>query len=394
MKDAYILDGVRTPIGRHQGALASARPDDLAGHVIRALMQRQPNVDFLKTDEVIMGCTNQAGEDSRNIARVALLLSGLPVDVPGITLNRLCASGLEAVADAARRIKTGDASLVIAGGVESMSRAPVIVPKAQGSTATQGYDSTLGWRFINPEFHMRFGTDSMPETAEIVAEERKISRQDQDAFACRSQARVKASRAAGYFKDEIVPTPSAGKIVAEDEHPRPNTTLSALAALPTPFREHGTVTAGNASGINDGAAALAIVSRECLTAAAARPLARVVATTAMGVPPRIMGLGPVPAVQKILATTSLTLDAIDVLEINEAFAAQVLACLRELGIADDDPRVNINGGAIALGHPLGMSGARLVLTAARELQRREGRYALVTMCVGVGQGVAMLLERS
>lgn len=393
MKDAYILDGIRTPIGRHQGALASVRPDDMAGHVIRALIQRQPGVDFSKTDEVILGCTNQAGEDSRNIARVALLLSGLPADVPGITLNRLCASGLEAVADAARRIKTGDASLVIAGGVESMSRAPVIVPKGQGSSSTQGYDSTLGWRFINPEFHKRFGTDSMPETAEIVAEERKISRQDQDAFACRSQARVKASHAAGYFQDEIVPIAAAGKIVAEDEHPRPHTTMHALAALPTPFREHGTVTAGNASGINDGAAALAIVSGEWVAAATARPLARVVTTVAVGLPPRVMGLGPVPAIRKILAKTSLSLDAIDVLEINEAFAAQAVACLRELGMADDDPRVNANGGAIALGHPLGMSGARLALTAARELRRRGGRYALVTMCVGVGQGVAMLLER-
>jgi 3-oxo-5,6-didehydrosuberyl-CoA/3-oxoadipyl-CoA thiolase len=389
MNNAYVIDGLRTPIGRHQGKLAGVRPDDMAAHVIRELAKRLPSVDFSKTDEVILGCTNQAGEDSRNVARIALLLSGLPLEVPGLTVNRLCASGLEAVADAARRVKAGDADLVIAGGVESMSRAPIIVPKGEDPKASQGYDSTLGWRFINPEFQKLFGTDSMPETAENLAEERSISRKDQDAFAYRSQMRVKAASAAGFFKGEIVPT--AG--LAEDEHPRPDTTPEVLAALKTPFRENGTVTAGNASGINDGAAALLVASDASAKANDLTPLARVVATAAVGVPPRIMGIGPVPTMKKILAKTGLKLAAMDVIEINEAFAAQVLACLRDLGVADDDPRVNPNGGAIALGHPLGMSGARLVLTAARELKRRKARYALVTMCVGVGQGAAMILER-
>ena len=394
MGEAYIIDGIRTPIGRHNGALASVRPDDMAAHVIRELVKRHPKVDFSKTDDVILGCTNQAGEDSRNVARIALLLSGLPLEVPGVTVNRLCASGLEAVADAARRVKAGDAGLTIAGGVESMSRAPIIVPKGEDAASTKGFDSTLGWRFINPDFQRLYGTDSMPETAENLAAERNIDREDQDAFAYRSHMRVMAARAAGFFDGEIVPIPSAGKIVSADEHPRPDTTLEILATLKTPFREKGTVSAGNASGINDGASALLVVSSEFARANGLKPLARVVATAAAGVPPRIMGIGPVPAVKKILARTGLKLSAMDVIEINEAFAAQVLACLRELGVADDDPRVNPNGGAIALGHPLGMSGARLVLTAARELERRKGRHALVTMCVGVGQGAAMILERA
>ncbi|HXV74130.1 MAG TPA: acetyl-CoA C-acyltransferase [Sphingomonadales bacterium] len=393
MSEAFILGGIRTPIGRHNGALAAVRPDDMAAHVIRELVARHPDIDFSRTDEVILGCTNQAGEDSRNVARVALLLSGLPLEVPGITVNRLCASGLEAVADAARRIKAGDATLAIAGGVESMSRAPIIVPKGENPETAKGYDSSLGWRFINPEFHRLYGTDSMPETAEILAEERNISRKDQDAFAYRSHMRVKSAKAKGFFESEIVPIPSAGRTVAEDEHPRPGTTLEVLATLKTPFRQSGTVTAGNASGINDGAAALFIASGEIMKSRKMKPLARVVAAAAAGVPPRIMGIGPVPAVKKILVKTGLKLAQMDVIEINEAFAAQVLACLRELKIPDDDPRVNPNGGAIALGHPLGMSGARLVLTAARELERRKGRYALVTMCVGVGQGAAMVLER-
>lgn len=393
--DAFLIDGIRTPIGRLNGVLASLRPDDMAAFAIKALVSRHPGIDFSKTDDVILGCTNQAGEDSRNVARMAALLSGLPAEVPGVTVNRLCASGLEAVADAARKIRVGEASLVLAGGVESMTRAPLIIPKGkkQGAKGGEVYDSTIGWRFINPEMQKKYGTDSMPETAENLAKEMKISRADQDAYAYRSQMRVKAAREAGFFDREIIPTPAGGKVVSTDEHPRPDTTPKALAGLDAPFRKNGTVTAGNASGINDGAAALILASGQLAEQNNLKPLVRVVSAAAAGVEPRIMGIGPVPAIRKVLARTGLELADMDVIEINEAFAAQVLAVLRELGIEDDAGHVNPNGGAIALGHPLGMSGARLTLTAARELARRKGRYGLVTMCVGVGQGMAMVIER-
>ena len=395
MAEAFLIDGIRTPIGRFGGALLSIRPDDLAAHSIRGLMARHESVDWARTNEVILGCANQAGEDSRNIARMAVLLSGLAVSVPGVTVNRLCASGLEAVAEAARRIKLEEADLVIAGGVERMSRAPLVMPKGTDPKASKAeiYDSTIGWRFINQEMHRLFGTDSMPETAENLAEEFGISREDQDAYAHRSQMRTKAARKRGCFKDEIVPVKTEEGLVSEDEHPRPTTTLEKLAALDTPFRKGGVVTAGNASGINDGAAALLVGSEKAIRDYGLKPLARIIASEAIGVEPRIMGIGPVPATGKIMARTGLSLKDMDVIEINEAFAVQILACLRELGIKDDAGHVNPNGGAIALGHPLGMSGARLALTAARELNAIDGKYALVTMCVGVGQGQAMVLER-
>jgi len=395
MAEAFLVDGIRTPIGRFGGALASVRPDDMAAHIIRTLMARHGRVDWSKTNEVILGCTNQAGEDSRNIARMALLLAGLPVSSPGVTVNRLCASGMEAVSDAARRIKLGEADLIIAGGVESMSRAPLVMPKGTDPEATKAeiYDSTIGWRFINREMHRLYGTESMPETAENLAEEFHINRADQDAYAWRSQMRTEAAKKKGFFKDEIIPVETEEGMFSSDEHPRPATTLVKLVALDTPFRKNGTVTAGNASGINDGAAALLIASEKALKEFNLKPLARIAASTAVGVEPRIMGIGPVPATGKILAQTKLSLKDMDVIELNEAFAVQVLACLRELGLADDAEHVNPNGGAIALGHPLGMSGARLTLTAARELSGKGGRYALVTMCVGVGQGQAMVLER-
>ena len=399
MAEAFLCDGLRTPIGRYGGALASVRADDLAAHPIRALTERHPKVDWSAVDEVILGCANQAGEDNRNVARMALLLAGLPASVPGSTVNRLCSSGLEAVAQGARAIRTGEVELVIAGGVESMSRAPFVMPKAEQpfSRAAEVFDTTIGWRFVNPRMRARYGVDAMPETAETVASEFQVARADQDAFALRSQTRAAAAKAAGVFAEEIAPIEAPSRKgavrVAEDEHPRPDTTLDALAKLPTPFRDGGTVTAGNASGVNDGAAALILASEEAAKRHGLTPRARILGAAAAGVEPRVMGIGPVPATRKLLARLGLTLDRFDVVEINEAFAAQVLACLRQLGVPDDAPQVNPNGGAIALGHPLGMSGARLALTAMRALGRGKGRYALCTLCVGVGQGLSVALER-
>lgn len=394
MAEAFLVDGVRTPIGRFGGALSSVRADDMAAHVIKGLLARQELADFTKTDEVILGCTNQAGEDSRNVARMALLLAGLPVEVPGLTVNRLCASGLEAVAAAARRIKLGEADLVIAGGVESMSRAPLVMPKGTDPKASkaQVYDSTIGWRFINEKLDARYGTESMPETAENLAEDFAISREDQDAYAFRSQQRTEAARARGFFKGEILAIDGKEGLVSEDEHPRPSSTLEKLGTLDAPFRKNGTVTAGNASGINDGAAILLVASERAIIKYGLKVLARVSGSYAVGVEPRIMGIGPVPAIRGLLKRHKLSLEDVSHIEINEAFAVQVLACLRELGLSDDARNVNPHGGAIALGHPLGMSGARLALTAARSLNK--GEKALVSMCVGVGQGQAMLLEKA
>ncbi len=396
MAEAYIFDGVRTAIGRFGGALAPIRCDDLAAIPVKALLDRHPDLDPSSVDEVILGDANQAGEDNRNVARMAALLAGLPDTVAGITVNRLCASGLDAVAMAARSVKAGDARLCIAGGVEHMTRAPFVMAKAPAAFArdVQVHDTTIGWRFINPALQAAFGTHSMPETADNVAADYGVARADQDAFAARSQARWAAADAAGLFAQEITPVTipqRKGDAITfdRDEHPRPGTTAADLAKLRPLNGPDCTVTAGNASGVNDGAAALLVGA----DMGGATPLARIVATASAGVAPRVMGVGPVPAVRKVLAQTGLTITDMDVIELNEAFAAQALACLRELGVADDAHHVNPNGGAIALGHPLGMSGARLVLTAARELQRRQGRYALCTMCVGVGQGVAMILER-
>jgi len=396
--DAYILDGTRTPIARYGGALSSVRADDLAALPLKALMTRNPDVDFAALDDVILGCANQAGEDNRNVARMAALLAGLPVDVPGITVNRLCASGLDAVGLAARGIKAGDMSLAIAGGVESMSRAPFVMGKATAafSRAAEVFDTTIGWRFVNKAMKARYGTHSMPQTADNVAEDFDISRADQDAFAARSQARYGAALQAGLFAEEITPVEVPQRkgdpvIVDTDEHPRPGTDAGKLAGLKGINGEGLSVTAGNASGVNDGACALLI--GDAAAAKEAQPLARIVGMASAGVEPRIMGIGPVPAVRKLLARTGLGIDQMDVIELNEAFASQGLATLRALGVADDAPHVNPNGGAIALGHPLGMSGARLVLTAAKQLQRTGGRYALCTMCVGVGQGTALILER-
>lgn len=396
MAEAFLVDGIRTPIGRFGGALSSVRADDLAAKVIKGLLARQPSADFSKLDEVILGCTNQAGEDSRNVARMALLLAGLAVEVPGLTVNRLCASGLEAVAAAARRIKLGEADLVIAGGVESMSRAPLVMPKGTDPKASKAevYDSTIGWRFINEKLDAQYGTESMPETAENLAEDFTISREDQDAYAFRSQQRTEAAKVRGFFKGEILAIETEDGLVSQDEHPRPASTLEKLGTLKTPFRKNGTVTAGNASGINDGAAALLIASEKAVKDYRLEPLARIVGSHSVGVEPRIMGIGPVPASQGLLERLSLKLAEMDHIEINEAFAVQVLACLRELGLSDDAENVNPNGGAIALGHPLGMSGARLALTSARALRQTRGKYALATMCVGVGQGQAMILERA
>ncbi|MGF6888897.1 3-oxoadipyl-CoA thiolase [Nocardia sp. GAS34] len=398
MTVAYLVDGVRTPIGRYGGALAAVRPDDLAAHALRALRARQPSVDWSAVDDVILGCVNQAGEDNRNVARMALLLAGLPETVSGTTINRLCGSGADAVAVAARTIRTGEADLVVAGGVESMSRAPFVIPKAATPFArtAEMYDSTMGWRFVNPAFRDAFGTDTMGETAEIVAAERGIARADQDAFAFRSQQRTAKAIADGWFDEEITPVAvprSKGEPVSvtRDEHPR-DTDPDRLAALPAAFRVGGTVTAGNSSGVNDGAAALLLASEQAVRRFGLTPLAVVAGAATAGVAPRVMGLGPIPATHKLLGRTGLAISDIDVVELNEAFAAQALAVLRDLGITDDADHVNPHGGAIALGHPLGMSGARLVLTAARELRRRDGRRALVTMCIGVGQGIAVLLE--
>jgi acetyl-CoA acyltransferase len=401
MAEAYICDALRTPFGRYGGALASVRTDDLAAIPIKALVERNPKVDWAALDDVIYGCANQAGEDNRNVARMALLLAGLPVQVPGATVNRLCGSSLESISLAARAIRSGEASLVIAGGVESMSRAPFVIGKAEApfSRGAKLEDSTIGWRFVNPRMKEMYGTDSMPETAENVAEQWHISREDQDAFAMRSQQRAAAAMKNGQLAEEIVPVIIQGKkgsaiVVTEDEHPRPDTSLEALAKLKPIVKPNGTVTAGNSSGVNDGAGALLLASEEAATSYGLRPIARVVASAASGVLPRVMGIGPVPAVRKVLAKTGLQLSQVDVIELNEAFAAQSLAVLRDLGLADDAAHVNPNGGAIALGHPLGASGARLATAALQQLQRSGARYALCTMCIGVGQGIAMVLERA
>jgi acetyl-CoA acyltransferase len=400
MTEALICDAVRTPIGRYGGALAPVRTDDLAATPIAALLKRNPALDRGAIEEVVLGCANQAGEDNRNVARMASLLAGLPVDVPGLTVNRLCASGLDAVALAARQVKTGEAQLVIAGGVESMSRAPFVMPKADSAFSRNAeiFDTTIGWRFVNPRMREQYGVDSMPETGENVAAQFKVSREDQDRFALRSQQRVAAAYARGFFQSELIPVEipqrkGAPIVVSKDEHPRADTTFEQLAKLPTPFRAGGTVTAGNASGVNDGACAVLIANEKTAARFGLKPRARIVAAAAAGVEPRIMGVGPTPAVRKLFERTGLDAQHLDVIELNEAFASQALAVLRALGIADDAAHVNPNGGAIALGHPLGMSGARLVTTATWQLQATGGRYALCTMCVGVGQGAALILER-
>jgi 3-oxoadipyl-CoA thiolase len=400
MTDAFICDAVRTPIGRYGGALAGVRPDDLAAIALAALLRRNPTLDPAAIEDVLLGCANQAGEDNRNVARMAALLAGLPSSVPGATVNRLCGSGLDALAMAARQVRAAEAEIVIAGGVESMSRAPFVLPKADSpfSRAAAIYDTTIGWRFVNPRLEKLYGIDSMPETGENVAAQYHIGRADQDLFAWRSQQRTQAAYARGFFDSELTPVEipqRKGKSVsvARDEHPRPETTLEQLAALPTPFRENGTVTAGNASGVNDGACALLVTSAEAALRFGLTPRARIVAAATAGVEPRIMGMGPVPATRRVLALARLSLDQMDVIELNEAFAAQALAVLRQLGLPDDAEHVNPNGGAIALGHPLGMSGARLATTATWQLAARRARYALCTMCIGVGQGIALVLER-
>ncbi len=398
---AFICDAQRTPIGRFGGALSSVRADDLAAVPIAALMARHPDLDWSRVDEVVMGCANQAGEDNRNVARMAALLAGLPVDVPGMTVNRLCASGMDAVGAAARAIRAGDMDLAIAGGVESMTRAPFVMPKADAAFSRNNavYDTTIGWRFVNPKMKAKYGVDSMPETADNVAADHDVSRADQDAFALRSQQRWGAADKAGVFAEEIAPVTIPQRkgdpvVVDRDEHPRPDTTPEALAKLRAINGPDLTVTAGNASGVNDGAAALLIASEQATSDHNLTPIARVVAMCAAGVEPRVMGIGPIPACQKVLARAGLIIDQMDVIELNEAFASQGIATLRALGVADDAAHVNANGGAIAIGHPLGMSGARLVMTAALQLKRTGGRYALCTMCVGVGQGVALILERT
>ena len=400
MKDALIIDAIRTPIGRYGGALSSMRADDLGAIPMRTLMERNPSVDWSLVDDIFYGCANQAGEDNRNVARMSALLAGLPVEVPGSTINRLCGSGMDAIGNAARSIKTGEGGLMIAGGVESMSRAPFVMGKAEQAFSRQAdiFDTTIGWRFINRAMKVQFGVDSMPETAENVAEQFGISREDQDAFALRSQQRTAAAIEAGRLAEETVPVAIPRRkqdplVVDTDEHPRAATTAEQLAKLPTPFREGGSVTAGNASGVNDGACALLMASPDQAERFSLKPRARVVGMATAGVEPRIMGFGPSPATRKVLAQTGLTLDQMDVIELNEAFAAQALAVMRDLGLSDDAEHVNPNGGAIALGHPLGMSGARLVTTALHELERRQGRFALCTMCIGVGQGIALIIER-
>ena len=399
MRDVFVCDAIRTPIGRYGGSLASVRADDLAAIPIRALMERNPGADWSQLDEVVLGCANQAGEDNRNVARMALLLSGLPETVPGTTINRLCGSGMDAVGTAARAIAAGEMEFVVAGGVESMSRAPFVLGKAESafSRSAELQDTTLGWRFINPLMKAQYGVDSMPETGENVAEDFSVSREDQDAFALRSQQRAAQAAAKGFFSRQIVPVNVRSKktdvLVAEDEHPRADTTLEGLAKLPALFRKPGTVTAGNAAGINDGAAAVILASEEAAAKHGLTPRARILGMATAGVAPRIMGMGPVPATRKLMARLGLTIDQFDWIELNEAFASQALACLRQLGLPDDAAHVNPNGGAIALGHPLGMSGARLVLTATQQLHEQGGRYALVTMCIGVGQGIALALEK-
>jgi 3-oxoadipyl-CoA thiolase len=399
MKDAYLVDGIRTPIGRYAGALASVRPDDLAAVPIRELMRRHAGIDWAALDDVIFGCANQAGEDNRNVARMAALLAGLPVSVSGTTINRLCGSGLDALAMAARAIRTGEAELMLAGGVESMSRAPFVMPKSETAFAREPaiYDTTIGWRFVNAAMKAAHGIDSMPETAENVAAEFKVSREDQDAFALRSQQKALAAQTSGRLAQEIVAIETRkGKDIVRveaDEHPRA-TSLEALGKLKAPFRAGGTVTAGNASGVNDGAAALLVASEAMVKRFGLKPLARIVGAATAGVAPRIMGMGPAPATQKLLARIGWNVADLDIVELNEAFAAQALPVLRALGLADDAPHVNPNGGAIALGHPLGMSGARLALTAAIELANTGKKRALATMCIGVGQGIALALERA
>lgn len=404
MSNAYIIDATRTPIGRYGGALSSVRADDLGAIPMQALMARHPNLDWSQIDDVIYGCANQAGEDNRDVARMSALLAGLPIDVPGSTVNRLCGSGMDAVGTAARALRSGETDLMLAGGVESMSRAPFVMGKADSAFSRQAelFDTTIGWRFVNPLMKAQYGIDSMPETAENVAEEFQISRTDQDAFALRSQERTAAAQANGRLALEITPVSVPRRkqdpiVVSQDEHPR-LTSLDKLAALPTPFRAQGSVTAGNASGVNDGACALLLASADGVQAHGLQPRARVVAMATAGVAPRIMGIGPAPATRKVLAKAGLTLADMDVIELNEAFAAQALAVLRELGLPDDAPHVNPNGGAIALGHPLGMSGARLITTALHELEQRhkqgqKAQYALCTMCIGVGQGIALIIER-
>jgi acetyl-CoA C-acetyltransferase len=399
MNQAFICDAIRTPFGRYGGALSSVRTDDLAALPLKALMARNPRVDWQAVTDVIFGCANQAGEDNRNVAHMASLLAGMPLEVPGATINRLCGSSLDALGTAARAIKSGEASLMIAGGVESMSRAPFVMPKADSafSRANALYDTTIGWRFINKLMKERYGVDSMPETAENVATDYKISRDDQDKMALNSQLKAVAAQKSGYFDAEITPVTLVQKkgepiVVSQDEHPRA-TTMESLAKLKGVVRPDGTVTAGNASGVNDGACALLLADEATAAKQGLTPRARVVGMATVGVPPRVMGIGPAPATQKVLALTGLRLEQMDVIELNEAFAAQGLAVLRLLGLQDDDPRVNPNGGAIALGHPLGASGARLATTAVNQLHRCGGRYALCTMCIGVGQGIAVILER-
>ena len=400
MIQAFICDAIRTPIGRYGGALAGVRADDLAALPIRALIARNPSLDPAAIEDLILGSANQAGEDNRNVARMAVLLAGLPDSVGGNTVNRLCASGLQAVGDAARAIRAGDADLMLAGGVESMSRAPFVMPKAETAFARQAvmYDTTIGWRFINPAMKSAHGVDSMPETGENVADDYGVSRADQDAFAVRSQQRAAAAQASGYFAEEIIPVEVKGRkgavtLVAADEHPRADTTLETLARLKPIVRPDGTVTAGNASGVNDGAAAMIVASEAAVKAHGLTPRARIIGMASAGVAPRVMGVGPIPATQKLMARHGLSIEQFDAIELNEAFASQGLAVLRGLGVADDDPRVNPNGGAIALGHPLGMSGARILMTLVHQLEKTQGRYGLATLCVGVGQGLAMAVER-
>lgn len=399
INEAFICDAIRTPFGRYGGALSSVRADDLGAIPLKALMERNPKVDWQAVTDVLYGCANQAGEDNRNVARMSALLAGLPVELPGATINRLCGSGLDAVGTAARAIKAGEAGLMIAGGVESMSRAPFVMPKAESAFSRNNavYDTTIGWRFVNKLMKAQYGVDSMPETAENVATDYKIEREAQDRMALASQQKAVAAQKSGFFDSEIVPVTIPQKkgdaiVVSKDEHPR-DTSLEALAKLKGVVRPDGTVTAGNASGVNDGAVALLLASEAAAAKNGLTPRARVVGMATAGVPPRVMGIGPAPATEKVLALTGLKLDQIDVIELNEAFAAQGLAVLRMLGLKDDDARVNINGGAIALGHPLGASGARLVTTAVNQLHKGGGRYALCTMCIGVGQGIAVIVER-
>jgi len=400
INSAFICDAIRTPIGRYGGSLSTVRADDLGAIPIKALMDRNPEVDWSAVDDLYYGCANQAGEDNRNVARMSGLLAGLPESVPAVTLNRLCGSGMDAVGSAARTIRSGEAQLIITGGVESMSRAPFVMPKATSAFSRRAelYDTTMGWRFVNRAMKAQYGIDSMPETAENVAEEFNINREDQDAFALNSQLKTERAQSAGTFFDEITPVSIPRRrqealIFDRDEHPRAGSTPEGMAKLPTPFRENGTVTAGNASGINDGACALLLASDAAVDQYGLQPKARVIAMATAGVAPRIMGIGPVDASKKVLELAGLSLDQMDVIELNEAFAAQSLACMRLLGLPDDAENVNPNGGAIALGHPLGMSGARLVTTALYQLQRKQGRYALCTMCIGVGQGIAIVIER-